>query len=446
MSWESKVLWSEGLFLQPHHFQQHDRYVEALAAGLAGGLTPYAWGLSELELDEEAAKLGRVAVKRLAGLTQDGLPFRVPAADDHPPAMEIPETAKNSVVYLTLPARRQGAAEVEFSDAPRSVARYQPAELEVTDTMGTDRRPFQLAVAKMRLRFALDLDDLSDHLVIPIAGVIERRPDGELVFDRAFIPSALDARAAAPLPAFLRELEAMLAHRAEALAGRLTQSGAAKGVAEISDYLLLISINRALPRVRHLLSIANAHPCAIYQELIGLAGELASFMAESKRAEDYPAYAHHDLTNCFQPVFRTLRKFLSTVLEQTAVAIPIEPRKYGVSVARFADRRLLGSSSFVLAAKADVPAESVRRYFPSQAKLGPVEEIRQLVNSALPGIGLRPLPVAPRQIPYHSGAVYFELERDSPAWRQMTTSGGMAVHVSGEFPGLEMELWAVRDA
>ena len=26
----SKVLWTEGLFLQPHHFQQHDRYLERL--------------------------------------------------------------------------------------------------------------------------------------------------------------------------------------------------------------------------------------------------------------------------------------------------------------------------------------------------------------------------------------------------------------------------------
>ena len=30
MSWFSKVAWKEGLFLQPHHFQQSDRYFEKL--------------------------------------------------------------------------------------------------------------------------------------------------------------------------------------------------------------------------------------------------------------------------------------------------------------------------------------------------------------------------------------------------------------------------------
>ena len=30
MSWYSKVAWKEGLFLQPHHLQQADRYQEKL--------------------------------------------------------------------------------------------------------------------------------------------------------------------------------------------------------------------------------------------------------------------------------------------------------------------------------------------------------------------------------------------------------------------------------
>ena len=145
------------------------------------------------------------------------------------------------------------------------------------------------------------------------------------------------------------------------------------------------------------------------------------------------------------PLIRTLRQYLSSVLEQTAIAIPLEARKYGISVGVIADRKLLGNAGFVLAVDADIPAEDVRRHFAGQAKIGPVEEIRQLVNSALPGIALRPLPVAPRQIPYHAGVVYFELDADSPYWGKMTTSGGIAVHVSGQFPGLKMELWAIRN-
>ena len=307
------------------------------------------------------------------------------------------------------------------------------AELEVTDTAGSGKKAAMLTVGKLRLQFALEVDDLADRLVIPIARIIEVRPDQEVILDQAFVPSCLDIRAAPPLIGFAQELEGLLAHRMTALAGRIAQSGTTKGAAEIQDFLLLQSVNRLLPVVRHLLTIENVHPVQFYRDCVGLAGELSTFMAPAKHPPEFPDYQHHDLTTSF-----------ATVLEQTAVSIPLDPRKYGISVGVIADRKLISTAGFVLAVSADVPAENIRRHFGGQAKVGSVEEIRQLVNSALPGIPMRPLPVAPRQIPYSANVVYFELDSDSPIWGKMTTSGGVAVHVAGEYPGLQMELWAIR--
>jgi type VI secretion system protein ImpJ len=50
MSVNSKVVWSEGLLLQPHHFQQHDRYLENLVQARCAGLRPYPWGVSALKI------------------------------------------------------------------------------------------------------------------------------------------------------------------------------------------------------------------------------------------------------------------------------------------------------------------------------------------------------------------------------------------------------------
>ncbi len=445
MSWESKVIWSEGLFLQPHHFQQNDRYLESMISGVARGIAPYVWGFRELSIDDELLRLGKFAIRSCSGITPDGAPFRVPAVDDLPPAMDIPKTIKNSVIYLTVPTRRQGAAEVELEYRENSATRYLPSEVDVSNTVGNDKKQTTIAVGKLRLQFALDVDDLEDRLILPVAKVIEVRTDGEILLDRNFIPSVLDHRAARPLAEFLREIEGLLGHRCEALSGRLSDSGPSKGVAELSDFLLLIAVNRLLPQVRHLISVENTHPCALYGFLLGMAGELSTFMTSEKRAPEFPLYQHDNLSQTYQPVMRVLRQYLSAVLEQNAVKIELQPRKYGVSVAVIADKRLLaGGTQMVLACKAETPAENVRRHIPTQAKIGPVEDIRQLVNSALPGIGLRPLPVAPRQIPYHAGVVYFELDPDSPYWKKMRSSGGLAVHVAGEFPGLEMELWAIR--
>ncbi|MCV2869189.1 type VI secretion system baseplate subunit TssK [Defluviimonas sp. WL0002] len=443
MSWESKVLWTEGLFLQPHHFQQSDRYAEALVSGMARRVVPYFWGCSTLEIDDELLKIGKFAIRSCSGITPDGAVFRVPQVEDHPISLEVPETVKDCVVYLTVPQRRAGAVEVDLSGADQSASRYKPAELEIMDSMGRDRKATNIGVAKLRLSFALAVDDLADRLVMPIARIIEVKSDREIVLDRGFIASALDLSAAPPLNDFVREIEGLLAHRMVALSGRLAEGGA-KGVADVSDFLLLTVINRALPVFRHLLSIENVHPERAYRECVALAGELATFMAGEKHPPEFPPYRHGELTSTFNPVIRTLRQYLSSVIEQTAIAIALDPRKYGISVGIIADRKLISRAGFVLAVKADVPAETIRRHFSGHAKIGPVEEIRQLVNSALPGITLRPLPVAPRQIPYHAGVVYFELDSESAYWGKMTTSGGIAVHVSGDYPGLSMELWAIR--
>ena len=446
MSWDGKVLWTEGLFLQPHHFQQADRYAEALVSGFARRVSPYAWGVNALEIDYEALKVGQFALKSCAGLTQDGTVFRVPESDDHPPALEVPGTVKDCVVYLTVPQRRQGATEVDLSGAEQSASRLRPAEIEITDTMSPQKKPVTIGVGKLRLQFALAVDYLADKLAIPVARIIEVRPDREILLDRGFIPACIDLRAAEPLASFLSEMAGLLSHRMQALAARMAEGGAARGAADISDFLLLTVVNRALPQFRHFANIENLHPEIAYRACIGLAGELASFMAGDKQAPAFPPYRHDDLKESFAPVIRTLRQYLSSVLEQTAIRIPLEERKYGISVGVIADRKLIGNAGFVLAVSADIPAEDVRRHFAGQSKIGPVEEIRQLVNSALPGIALRPMPVAPRQVPYHAGVVYFEMDADSAYWGRMTTSGGVAVHVSGQYPGLKMELWAIRNS
>jgi type VI secretion system protein ImpJ len=115
-----------------------------------------------------------------------------------------------------------------------------------------------------------------------------------------------------------------------------------------------------------------------------------------------------------------------------------------VRTAVLPDPELARDSNLVLAVNAQMPTEHIRQRFPAQSKLGPVDRIRDLVNLQLPGIGLRALPTAPRQLPFHAGFHYFELDRGGDLWKQFERSGSLALHVAGDFPGLELELWAIR--
>lgn len=444
MAWNDKVVWQEGMFLRAQHFQQQDRYMESLLQARAAPLRPHPWGVTELALDRDLLAAGKFAVSGIAGIMEDGTPFAVPGSADQPAPLDLPEGTRNQVVYLALPVRQPGSPEVSASgEGEGARARYGLSAFEAYDTHSDATLPAELAVGRPRLRFMLESEERAGFTCLGVTRITEVQADRKVVVDDRFIPPCLTVSAVPVLSNLVSEMVGLLGQRAEALAARLSQPGA-RGVAEVADFLLLQAINRALPLLAHYADAGQVHPETLFTTLAQLAGELATFTAPDKRASRYPAYRHDDLQRSFAPVVADLRRSLSAVLETSAVEIPLQERSHGVRVGPIMDRNLLRAGQFVLTVMADMPAEHIRRLFPNQVKIGAVEHIRELVNVALPGIVVRPLPVAPRQIPFHAGAVYFELDRGSPHWQQMQTSGGFAIHVSGDFPSLKLALWAIR--
>ncbi|MFV2090751.1 MAG: type VI secretion system baseplate subunit TssK, partial [Pseudomonadales bacterium] len=300
-----------------------------------------------------------------------------------------------------------------------------------------------LQVGSLNTRLLLERDERADFACVGVARIVECRVDRQIIVDDSFLPPILNIQAVRRFSGFITEIQGLLHHRGEALAGRVSQSGKG-GAAEIGDFLMLQMVNRYEPILAHLAGLADLHPETLFRLLVGIAGELATFTSQSQRPEQMPTYKHDDLKGSYEPLMKMLRDSLSMVLEQSAVPIPLKQRSFGIQVGSLADPSLLEQATFVLAVSASMPIEELQARFPSQIKIGSVENIRDLVNSALPGIPIRPLGAAPRQIPFHAGNTYFELDRNSEYWRGLKNSGGFALHVGGEFPDLQLEFWAIR--
>jgi type VI secretion system protein ImpJ len=270
MYWNNKVIWSEGMFLQPQHLQQHDRHVETQLEGRAGGLRAYGWGFTKLELDEALLKLGKLALRSAEGVLPDGTPFNLPADGDLPVPLDIPEGTSNQLVVLALPVRRPGAPESGGPDNVENLARYDTGDFEVHDSNDPDALTTLLQIGKLRLRLALEPDVANAHAYAGVARVTERLSDSRILLDGDYCPPCLDYRVADGLARFATELSGLLQQRGEALAGRLSQPDGA-GMAEISDFLLLQIVNRAQPLVMHFGAMTGLHPEALYQASVALA-------------------------------------------------------------------------------------------------------------------------------------------------------------------------------
>lgn len=443
MSSRNPVLWPEGLFVKPQHFQQAARASEAAFHQRLSSLNPGFFGFSELQLNDEYLSLGKVAITRARGIMPDGTVFDIPADLPPPPPLEIDDDAsQNGEIYLCMPLRTEGGREVSWPDNAANF-RYTAHAEEIKDTHTADGDLVQVELAVPNLQIKRNSEDRNGYSRLALARILEKSPNGALKLDENFYPTSVSVRAVPALQRYLDEISNTLRERARNLAARIG-AGGQSGIADIRDFNLLQAMNRWWPCFQHLSRQQHVHPEQLYLSMSQACGELVTFTDESRLPQDYPAYQHSALRPSFKLLEDTLRRVLSTVLQPRAISLPLQAHDYGVLTTPLDDRRLIDQAEFILAVRASLPPETLRQQFIQKAKVTSLEALNDLVPLQLPGIPLLPLPVAPRDLPFHAGFCYFELDRRNAAWATMQESNGFGFHIAGEFPSLEMQFWAIR--
>ncbi len=441
----NRIVWSEGLFVKQQHFQQQFRYTETLLDQKIKSIQAYDFGFERLEINREHLALGKISLIFAKGTFPDGTSFNAPSHDLLPEPLDVTsDMVSNEIVYLALPLRVEGGCDFfDEDDRIGDVARFKKHLLEVRDDTSIDGESAQIVVGKIRPRIMLEREDRSNFACIPLAKIAEKRTDNSLLMDDHFMPTSLNVSAIPRLMRFLNELSEALMQRASNLAGRMGTPDHGD-VASVTDFMLLQMLNRQAPLCKHLSEITVVHPQKLYEILVQISGELATFTNESRLPPDIFAYSHENLERCFEPLILAIRQSLSTVLQPNAIAIPLRRLRDRLMVATISERNLLQSAEFILAVRSDMPLDKLQKEFPAQSKIASIEKIRELVNLHLPGVNLQPLAVAPRQLPYHAGFIYFQLDQSSEAWKTLLNSTGFALHVAGNFPKLELQFWAIK--
>ncbi|HGF2413597.1 TPA: type VI secretion system baseplate subunit TssK [Escherichia coli] len=406
----NKVMWQEGMLMRPHHFQQQQRYNDYLDNQRFRAMNDLSWGFTELTLNNELLAQGKIMIDSASGTLPDGTVFSIPDQDALPDPLHpqnFPDERSRNI-YLALPV----ASDVrnEISDG-RRIGRY-------------------------RLNYA-DVRDLHSE-----EGDARTLTLGQLTLDDDFIPSCQNIQVSKKLRVYLKEVQGAIGGRASDLANRIG-SPAQSGIADVAEFMMLQLLNRNQTRFTHRARRSQLHPEDFYLDLAELLGELMTFTEPSRLPCPLDVYDHHDLTKTFKTLLPEVKRALHTVLSPRAVNLPLHLRD-GIWQADVHDSELLQSATFVLAVAANMPVDQIQRQFIQQSKISSPEKIRNMVSVQIPGIPLRALMVAPRQLPYHSGFSYFELDKSGQAWTEMAAAGAVALHVSGSFPDLNMQLWAIR--
>ena len=443
MVWHHKVSWSEGLFLSPQMFQQQERYLEHQTHRRCEPLGALYWGFQALCIETGSLASGLLQLSHARGVWPDGLAFDIPALGRSPRPLRIDAAHVGQDILLALPPCAPQSRDVCLEDQAPGAARHEifDADLQDTQPLGQGARSVQLLRQLPRLIPEADLPE--GWMALAVARVAAVRPDGSAELDPQRLPPCTAIEASEVLVRWLADVHAVLVQRASTLAQRLTGESRMQSP-DVADFLLLQVLNAHDVRLGHLVRLGRAAPERIYALLASLDAELSTYLrGDTRRPIDLPAYVHADPGAAFAPLLADLRDLLHRTLRRGAELIALREQAHGMRVATVDPSELRDFSALVIAVAADIDAEALRQQFATQAKVGPVERVPELVRLHLPGIALRSLNMAPRQIPYRSEQLYFQIEAEGPLWQQLLASGGIGIHVAVEFPGLGLQLWGL---
>ncbi|MHA2765421.1 type VI secretion system baseplate subunit TssK [Vibrio harveyi] len=436
----SHTAWCEGMFLRPQHFQQSERAFEHEFKGLNRFQQPYNWGVYQVRINPNSLKEGVVEIEKLEAILPDMTLIELQNVNEVLPPLLVEKGIQNTLVKVVVAS--SSLKEKTIADVSEGVvSRYVLNDLDVIDVQtGQDEERIQ--VASLNVALKVSNDNLSGFVELPILKIKEVTAEGAILLDEEYTPPHLNMLKDQAMLACLKNVTGMTKIRADVVSQRLVQGKAAS--ASAVDFIMLQMLNRYETILRHLGQLEQVHPLEFVTLLRGYVGELSTFSSKNKRAPLLIDYEHSNLTSTISELNQVLSQYLSVVLDQTANKLPLEVRQLGIRVTPLPDKRLLESSQFVLAVKADTSTDEIRRLVPAQLKLGPAEQIRDLINNQINGINVAPLNVVPRQIPYQTGYVYFEVIKKGPFWVRLQESGGIALQLSGQFPNSDIELWSIN--
>ena len=319
MSWYSKVFWSEGLFLRPHHLQQNDRYVEHL--------------LEKRVRDTSRRIRGALPSWRSTRTS----PSRANSRCAAPPASC--RTVRRSISRRQPDSRRDRRAgdgrrpDRLADDAGRgaehprgrrrrdadSASRYVIGSETFIDSTSALRIEEEIDIAFPRLGFELRKTGKPGYIGLGIARILEVR-DKNILFDEKFVPPMLVCAAHPVIDGWINRIIGWIENKLD----------------ELARYAADPTVRRRLAE-RRLSGPASAEPhhsgaesfpalglCPSRAALRGVAAgsraNLRHLLRRNGGRANYPAYDHDDLENVFTPLMRDIQDFLSARFGRRASA------------------------------------------------------------------------------------------------------------------------------
>lgn len=450
------IFWHQGLFLQPQHFQYNDFFWQTRQAEILALMSPYPWGVIQLELDEAALSTFQLRLLKLQAMMRDGSLIHYPGnAIVESRTFDLNKMSHGMKVYLGL--RRWSTDQANVGVVPeinptieypqRLIAEANPEVVADSYARGPEGRVNMMSYS-IRLFWEDELDDLGDYELIPLLR-LEQAGD-QVRLGEKYIPPCLNIDSSPILIQLLRNIRDEIAGRARQLEMFKPSSLSKTEDMDVNNVSLLMALgilNRYTAALTHQLELPQTHPWTCYGLLRQLVGELSTFsdrydmLGTTRDGKTLiPAYQHEELYVGFDAISVVVRHLLNEIAAapEMLVRFDLEDLNTGLYKANLPEG-FFGKRHRYHLLVYGANTEQLTEWM-HDTKLASPEEIERLVVHALNGVDLLLLNEAPRGIPRRSSALYFYIDPLSSSWAAIEESQQAILFIPQAVEALQIEL------
>jgi type VI secretion system protein ImpJ len=442
-----KVIWKDGLFVLPQHFQQFERYLLGITQHTNAVSIPYMCGFNSFSIDETLLSKGMFALVDASGIMPDGTPFSMPINNSIPTMRSVEECFGHQKtyldVYLCLPLAQEGRPICSESSSTVE-SRYKTEVKTIIDEVsGSVPEEIELGKYHFFIRFKGESQDALTSLLI---ARLKRTINEGFIIDETISPTVLSIGASTSYMKKFGNLLAELHSKGEGLLrGRkqLSEQISISTPDEITNHFLLTSITTHTPLLDHYFRRASqVHPYVVYCQIAQLAGALQAFGTKNE-ITSLPVYDHTDPCSSFDLMLLSIHSILAADYSSRSIRIPIEKTAEATYQCTIIDESLLSQGEFFLGLCADAPHETIINTVRRTIKMTSPNELQRLTIGALPGLRLEPVN-PPADLATKSDYLYFNLVRDGVHWEKILAAGNIAFYFPNTLNKVMMELLAIK--
>lgn len=447
----SKIVWSEGMYLAPQHFQAQNRYFEDSLHFATSNLWNEMYGFAACEVDADALQNGLLALSHARGIFEDGLAFDMPECDRLPQARTFAEsfspTADHLTLCLAVPQWAPDGKNCELESVQNATSRY-ACEVETLHDENTGRDEKPISLGHKNIRLILESEAAGNVLVLPVVRVV-RDGAGHFAADPTFIPPCLQVSASPRLMSLLNRLVEILEEKSAMVSQEQQQQAKGKfqtglSARQVSQFWFLHAINSSLTPLRHILLSKHGHPEELFREMSRLAGALCTFGLDT-HPRTLPSYDHKNLDRCFDVLDEHVRRHLEIVVPAQAITIPLKAAQRYFYEGDIRDQRCFGRTRWLLGIRSAIGEGDLISKTPQFVKLCSAKFVPDLVKRAMAGLSMTHVQVPPSSVAAKIDTQYFTINRTGPCWEHIMQTRRVGVYVPGEIPSPEMEVIVILE-